>query len=95
MHLFHALFDHFFSKECQNAVPFGRPGSNPSGKEGKQVLDRWQNPKFQIKIRLFVFSGQDSGDDYIQSGYTVTMIAIQIKVYHMKLSFIRFHLHHI
>ncbi|XP_051985091.1 skin secretory protein xP2-like [Xyrauchen texanus] len=39
--LFHALFDHFFTvEECQNAVPFGRPGNNPSGKEGKQVLDR-------------------------------------------------------
>ncbi|XP_051965511.1 skin secretory protein xP2-like [Xyrauchen texanus] len=38
--LFHALFDHFFTvEECQNAVPFGRPGNNPSGKEGKQVLD--------------------------------------------------------
>lgn len=41
MRLFHALFDHFFTvEECQNAVPFGRPGSNPSGKEGKRVLDR-------------------------------------------------------
>lgn len=41
MRLFHALFDHFFTvEECQNAVPFGRPGNNPSGKEGKQVLDR-------------------------------------------------------
>nr|XP_055048777.1 skin secretory protein xP2-like [Misgurnus anguillicaudatus] len=41
MRLFHALFDHFFTvEECQNAVPFGRPGNNPSGKQGKQVLDR-------------------------------------------------------
>ncbi|KAL7394666.1 hypothetical protein ABVT39_001623 [Epinephelus coioides] len=41
MRLFHALFDHFFTvEECQNAVPFGRPGNNPSGKEGKRVLDR-------------------------------------------------------
>lgn len=41
MRLFHALFDHFFTvEECQNAMPFGRPGNNLSGKEGKQVLDR-------------------------------------------------------
>ncbi|KAL0973518.1 hypothetical protein UPYG_G00205160 [Umbra pygmaea] len=41
MRLFHALFDHFFTtEECQNAVTFGRPGNNPSGKGGKQVLDR-------------------------------------------------------
>ncbi|XP_054592492.1 uncharacterized protein [Nothobranchius furzeri] len=40
MRLFHALFDHLFTvEECQNAVPFGRPGNNPSGKEGKRVLD--------------------------------------------------------
>lgn len=40
MRLFHALFDNFFTvEECQNAVPFGHPGNNPSGKEGKQVLD--------------------------------------------------------
>lgn len=40
MRLFHALFDNFFTvEECQNAVPFGHPGNNPSGKEGKPVLD--------------------------------------------------------
>ncbi|XP_041920924.1 uncharacterized protein LOC121684868 [Alosa sapidissima] len=40
MRLFHALFDHFFTlEECKNAVPFGRPGNNPSGR-GKRVLDR-------------------------------------------------------
>lgn len=41
MRLFHALFDNFFTvEECQNVVPFGRHGNNPSGKEGKRVLDR-------------------------------------------------------
>ncbi|MEQ2249474.1 hypothetical protein ILYODFUR_029636 [Ilyodon furcidens] len=30
MRQFHALFDNFFIvEECQNAVPFGRPGNNP------------------------------------------------------------------
>ena len=73
MRLFHALFDHFFTiEECQNAVPFGRHGNNPSGKEGKRVLDRKKVDgilsKFFSKSGS-VFSGQDSGDnDYIQSG---------------------------
>ncbi|XP_061882082.1 uncharacterized protein LOC133633545 isoform X2 [Entelurus aequoreus] len=40
MRLFHALFDHFFTvEECQNAVPFGRPGNKPAG-TGKRILDR-------------------------------------------------------
>jgi len=72
MHLFHALFDNFFTvEECQNAVPFGRPGNNPSGKEGKQVLDRKKVNgilrKFFFKIRLCVFLGHDGGNYYIQS----------------------------
>ncbi|XP_061753724.1 uncharacterized protein LOC133551239 [Nerophis ophidion] len=40
MRLFHVLFDHFFTvEECQNSVPFGRPGKKPSG-TGKRILDQ-------------------------------------------------------
>ncbi|KAK7880000.1 hypothetical protein WMY93_033331 [Mugilogobius chulae] len=53
MRLFHALFDHFFTvEECQNAVPFGRPGNSSSGKEGKQVLDRQEVDGILILVRF-------------------------------------------
>ncbi len=77
MRLFHALFDHFFTvEECQNAVPFGRPGNHPSGKEGKRVLDRKKvdgimskfsqnytkgSVCFQVRIvGIIIISNQDS-----------------------------------
>lgn len=61
MCLFHALFDNFFTvEECKHAVPFCRPGSNSSGKEGKKVDGILSKFSKLGSVCLIMISNQDS-----------------------------------